>query len=61
MRGAAVGVRPSVEQLVWAGLAIGGLNYARKAVSGPRPFRLVSAAISRDDGRLLAALRSKES
>ena len=41
--------------LAWAGLALGGLSYARKAVAGPRPFRLVSAAILRDYERLLAA------
>jgi hypothetical protein len=42
--------------LVWAALAVAGLSYARRAVSGPPPFRLVSAAVSRDYARLLAAL-----
>jgi hypothetical protein len=48
--------------LVWAVLAVAGLSYARRAVvSAPRPFRLVSAAISRDYARLLAALEGDES
>jgi hypothetical protein len=48
--------------LVWAGLAVVGLSYARRAVmSAPRPFRLVSAAISRDYTRLLAALEGETS
>ena len=47
--------------LVWAVLAVAGLSYARRAVvSSPRPFRLVSAAISRDYERLLAALEGEE-
>jgi hypothetical protein len=47
--------------LAWAVLAGVGLSYARRAVvSAPRPFRLVSAAISRDYGRLLAALEGEE-
>lgn len=45
--------------LVWAGLALGGLIYARRAVAGPMPFRLVSAAVSRDYAQLLAALDDK--
>ena len=46
--------------LIWAGLALGGLSYARRAVlSAPRPFRLVSAAISRDYARLLAAFEER--
>jgi hypothetical protein len=48
--------------LVWAGLAMAGLSYARKAVSGsPPPFRLMTAAITRDYGRLLAALEGAKS
>jgi hypothetical protein len=48
--------------LVWAVLAVAGLSYARTAVvSAPRPFRLVSAAISRDYTRLLAALEGEKS
>jgi hypothetical protein len=47
--------------LGWALLAVVGLSYARKAVvSAPKPFRLVAAAISRDYGRLLAALEGDE-
>ena len=46
--------------LAWAVLAVAGLSYARKALSGPRPFRLVIAAVARDYGRLLAALDSAE-
>jgi riboflavin transporter FmnP len=48
--------------LVWAVLAIVGLSYARTVVvSAPRPFRLVSAAISRDYAHLLAALEGEKS
>ena len=47
--------------LGWAFLAVVGLSYARRAVlSAPRPFRLVSAAVARDYGRLLAALEGDE-
>ena len=47
--------------LVWAILAVAGLSYARRAVVlSPRPFRLVSAAISRDYEHLLAALEGEE-
>jgi hypothetical protein len=47
--------------LAWAVLAVFGLSYARRAVlSAPRPFRLVSAAVARDYGRLLAALEGDE-
>ncbi len=48
--------------LVWAVLAVAGLSYARRVVvSAPRPFRLVSAAISRDYAHLLAALEGEGS
>jgi hypothetical protein len=48
--------------LVWAVLAVAGLRYASTAVmSAPRPFRLVSAAVSRDYARLLAALEGEKS
>ena len=48
--------------LAWAVLAAIGLSYARKAVvSSPRPFRLVTAAISRDYAHLLAALEGEKS
>ena len=46
--------------LAWAILAAVGLRYASKALSGPRPFRLLSAAVARDYGRLLAALDGEE-
>jgi hypothetical protein len=46
--------------LVWAGLALGGLAYARRAVAGPLPFRLVSAAVSRDYAHLLAAIEKED-
>ncbi len=42
--------------LAWAALALVGLVYMRRAVSGPQPFRLMSAAVSRDYAHLLAAL-----
>jgi hypothetical protein len=42
--------------VAWAVLALVGLAYARRAVAGPLPFRLVSAAVSRDYTHLLAAL-----
>jgi hypothetical protein len=38
----------------WGVLALGGLWYARKAISGPRPFRLIEAAVVRDYTSLLA-------
>jgi hypothetical protein len=38
----------------WAALALGGLWYARKAISGPPPFRLMEAALARDYASLLA-------
>ena len=45
----------------WAVLAVVGLSYARKAVmSSPRPFRLVSAAITRDYAHLLAELEDEK-
>lgn len=46
--------------LVWAALAAAGLSYARKAISGPPPFRLLAAAVSRDYTRLLAALEGEQ-
>jgi hypothetical protein len=45
--------------LAWAVLALVGLAYARRAVSGPLPFRLVSAEMSRDYAHLLAALEDE--
>ena len=41
------------------GWSMAGLSYARKAVSGPPPFRLVTAAITRDYPHLLAALEGR--
>ena len=46
--------------LAWAALALVGLAYARRAVSGPLPFRLVSAAMSCDYAHLLAALENEQ-
>jgi hypothetical protein len=37
----------------WGALALGGLWYARKALAGPPPFRLVGAALARDYRGLL--------
>jgi hypothetical protein len=38
----------------WGVLALGGLWYARKAISGPPPFKLMAAALARDYTGLLA-------
>src|ERR1700688_2235759 len=38
----------------WGVLALGGLWYARKAISGPPPFQLKAAALARDYTSLLA-------
>src|SRR5271154_1874106 len=38
----------------WGVLALGGLWYARKAISGPLPFKLLAAALARDYTTLLA-------
>ena len=40
----------------WALLAILGLWYARWATSGPAPFRLMAAALARDQAGLLALI-----
>jgi hypothetical protein len=40
----------------WGVLAIGGLWYARKAVLGPPPFKLMAAALARDYAGLLAVV-----
>jgi uncharacterized membrane protein YqjE len=45
----------------WGVLALGGLWYARKAIAGAPPFRLISAALGRDYARLLAAADRQES
>jgi hypothetical protein len=44
----------------WGVLALGGLLYARKAVSGPPPFKLMSAALVRDYASLLLVLDRQE-
>src|ERR1700733_13063560 len=40
----------------WGVLALCGLWYARKAISGPPPFKLMAAAIGRDHAGLLAVV-----
>ena len=45
----------------WGVLAVGGLWYARKAVSGPPPFQLMAAALARDYASLLAMADREES
>ena len=42
--------------LAWAALALAGLVYARKAISGPLPFRQVSGAVARDYATLLSVI-----
>jgi hypothetical protein len=44
----------------WGVLALGGIWYARKAVSGPPPFRLMGAALARDYTSLLAVVDRQE-
>jgi hypothetical protein len=38
----------------WGVLALGGLWYAREAISGPPPFQLMAGALERDYASLLA-------
>jgi len=45
----------------WGVLALGGLWYARKAISGPPPFQLMAAALTRDYSSLLAVADQQES
>jgi hypothetical protein len=45
----------------WGVLALAGLWYARKAISGPPPFRLMGAALARDYTSLLAVADREES
>src|ERR1700690_794279 len=45
----------------WGVLALGGLWYARKAISGPPPFQLTEAALARDYTSLLAVADREES
>src|ERR1700676_5740451 len=44
----------------WGVLALSGLWYARKAVSGPPPFQLMTAALARDYTSLLALADRQE-
>jgi uncharacterized membrane protein YqjE len=45
----------------WGLLALGGLWHARKAISGPPPFRLTGTALARDYTSLLALADRQES
>jgi hypothetical protein len=45
----------------WGGLALIGLWYARKVISGPPPFQLIAAALARDYTSLLAVADRQES
>jgi len=45
----------------WGVLALGGLWYVRKAISGPPPFQLMAAALARDYSSLLAVVDQQES
>jgi hypothetical protein len=44
----------------WGVLALGGLWYARKAISGRPPFQLMAAAFARDYSNLLAVVDRHE-
>ena len=44
----------------WGVLALGGLRYALKAISGPPPFQLMAAALARDYVSLLAVADREE-
>ena len=44
----------------WGVLALGGLWYARKAISGPPPFQLMAAELARDYRSLLAVADQQE-
>jgi hypothetical protein len=44
----------------WGVLALGGLWYARRAISGPPPFQLTADALARDYRSLLAAADRQE-
>ena len=45
----------------WGVVALSGLWYARKAISGPPPFQLTAAALARDYTSLLALADRQES
>jgi hypothetical protein len=44
----------------WGVLALAGLWYARKAIAGPPPFRLMAAALARDYVHLLVVADQRE-
>ena len=44
----------------WGVLALGGLWYARRAIAGPPPFKLMATAIARDYTSLLAVVDRQE-
>lgn len=44
----------------WGVLALAGLWYARRAISGPPPFELTAAALARDYVNLLAVMDREE-
>ena len=44
----------------WGVLALGGLWYARKAIAGPPPFKLMATALARDYASLLAVVDRQE-
>jgi uncharacterized membrane protein YqjE len=44
----------------WGVLALGGLWYARKVISGPLPFQLTAAELARDYRGLLAVADQQE-
>jgi hypothetical protein len=44
----------------WGVLALAGLWYARKALSGPPPFQLTAAALARDYTRLGAVVEREQ-
>jgi hypothetical protein len=44
----------------WGVLALGGLVYARRAISGPPPFQLMAAELVRDYRSLLAVADQQE-
>ena len=45
----------------WGVFALGGLSYARRAISGPPPFQLMAAAVARDYTSLLEMAVRQES
>jgi len=45
----------------WGAVALAGLWYARKAISGPPPFELMAAALARDYVSLLTVVDREDS